>query len=806
MESSMLKPLEPVIAQDEEQCIGDGAVDDLLQREVQGLIHELSTATAQIVGASRVRLQRLFVQREHGIDGDCSFRENDVVRKSDVCTTPSADPVEILDLQPSQDSCSLVWLEAPRRIFRKETRHCAVPSEISDIREDDAIVLAGPPPVQQQTCKELVSSPSHMQQVCDSLGHDEVRDVKSKREVSIGRMRGALHGAIAPKEFLCDDNMPQFRGVRDCSKAKVLLQKRPVRKSVTGDDIAHVSIADDDVFKPSTQRPYSAPSQPRSALRKASEAQMQFSRPVSPPPLPPLPLSLPGHVSFEACDNDSDQNPPLTPLPLPLPGHVSFEACDNDSDQDPPLTPPPLGEDGPGRESIASFGRRRSAHFRGDGPPHGIFMDSEKVKAAVRNAVNQEEYDVKSFYTTEGIWQKIARHPLFDGLTLVIIGANAIWMAIDADFNKDENGAPIVTLHESHPVFQVAEHFACIYFSGELLIRWLAFRRTYDAVRDAWFLMDSALVMMMVLETWIMALILQFIVESDSDGKTKNMTILRMLRIVRMLRMARLAKLVRALPELMILVKGMLMAARSVLLTMVLLCLIIYVFGIAMTRIVDESASRDEWWHSVPQSMKSLLLHGCFLEDLPRVVNVTASSTSLGAFCIIIFVLLASMTVMNMLVGVLCEVVQCVASIEKEMLQVNFVKNQIQTVCDEMGNSDSIGRVEFDRLLSTPSAAVALAEVGVDVVGLVDFGDFIFGTQESICFNEFMETVLQLRGSNMATVKDVVDMRKSFMSEILRVEQSVLLAFGESGHIGTPSREWLSEKRRQHQALFSGVA
>ena len=63
-----------------------------------------------------------------------------------------------------------------------------------------------------------------------------------------------------------------------------------------------------------------------------------------------------------------------------------------------------------------------------------------------------------------------------------------------------------------------------------------------------------------------------------------------------------------------------------------------------------------------------------------------------------------------------------------------------------------------------------MKDIGVDIMGLVDFADLIFedqgvaGTDEEaqevrISFNDFLKHVLQLRGSNTATVKDMVDLR-----------------------------------------------
>ena len=55
---------------------------------------------------------------------------------------------------------------------------------------------------------------------------------------------------------------------------------------------------------------------------------------------------------------------------------------------------------------------------------------------------------------------------------------------------------------------------------------------------------------------------------------------LRLIRLLRLSRIARLAKLLRAVPELMILIKGILFATRSVFCTFALLSICIYVFAV----------------------------------------------------------------------------------------------------------------------------------------------------------------------------------------------------------------------------------
>lgn len=88
-------------------------------------------------------------------------------------------------------------------------------------------------------------------------------------------------------------------------------------------------------------------------------------------------------------------------------------------------------------------------------------------------------------------------------------------------------------------------------------------------------------------------------------------------------------------------------------------------------------------------------------------------------------------------------------------------------------NSHTISKCEFETLLLKPEAAIALDNIGVDVVGLVDMVDLIFEDDEELSFPDFIDLVLRLRGSNKATVRDVVNLRKYVQNEMRNVVQSV---------------------------------
>lgn len=91
---------------------------------------------------------------------------------------------------------------------------------------------------------------------------------------------------------------------------------------------------------------------------------------------------------------------------------------------------------------------------------------------------------------------------------------------------------------------------------------------------------------------------------------------------------------------------------------------------------------------------------------------------------------------------------------------------------DEDGDGE-ISKDEFLKLLEVKDACLVLTEIGVDVFNLVDNADFIFdqnmdddGNVTPLTFPDFMEVVLKMRGSNGATVKDIVELRKAMTTDV----------------------------------------
>merc|ERR1719310_1834810 len=85
--------------------------------------------------------------------------------------------------------------------------------------------------------------------------------------------------------------------------------------------------------------------------------------------------------------------------------------------------------------------------------------------------------------------------------------------------------------------------------------------------------------------------------------------------------MARMARLLRAVPELLILIKGMMAGMRAVFFVCILMLIFTYIMAIALVQISTGTESvEEEYFETVPAAMLSLLIHGALLDEFGGLV------------------------------------------------------------------------------------------------------------------------------------------------------------------------------------------
>jgi hypothetical protein len=160
------------------------------------------------------------------------------------------------------------------------------------------------------------------------------------------------------------------------------------------------------------------------------------------------------------------------------------------------------------------------------------------------------------------------------------------------------------------------------------------------------------------------------------------------------------------------------------------------------------------------------------------------------------YLFLSALTFLNMLVGVICEVVSAVAATERLSLTLNYLQDKMKELMAVTDDDDDgmITKAEFMQLLKNKQAVRILKDVGVDVIGLVDFVDTIFEVEpkmrrdsngsvtselddeqeKKLGFAEFMGVVLDLRGTNPATVKDIIELRRYMTVRLGSLERKLM--------------------------------
>merc|ERR1719313_806148 len=189
-------------------------------------------------------------------------------------------------------------------------------------------------------------------------------------------------------------------------------------------------------------------------------------------------------------------------------------------------------------------------------------------------------------------------------------------MGYDTEYNTAD------ALATARLQFQLAENLFTIFFTFEIGVRFFGAKTIRALPCDAWFVFDSLLVTMMIVETWVIPMWF-------GSGDLGAFSVLKLLRLARL---SRLVKLIRQVPELLILIKGMFEATRSVGVTIFLLTIELYLFAIIFTMILRGVPAYDGMFDDVFSSMYTLSLAGTMCDDITSVTIIMLDEEHYGMF------------------------------------------------------------------------------------------------------------------------------------------------------------------------------
>eukprot|EP00929_Paragymnodinium_shiwhaense_P008158 TRINITY_DN112099_c0_g1_i1.p1 TRINITY_DN112099_c0_g1~~TRINITY_DN112099_c0_g1_i1.p1 ORF type:complete len:716 (+),score=89.37 TRINITY_DN112099_c0_g1_i1:98-2245(+) len=443
------------------------------------------------------------------------------------------------------------------------------------------------------------------------------------------------------------------------------------------------------------------------------------------------------------------------------------------------------------------------AHIETGRPRRLEFAQYEKKRRALLDKVDEKDYKVTDYYKQSGCFARVAKAIWFQLLTMIFILLNTLWMGLDAQFN--ENPESMET-----DVWQVGEHVFCVVFTIEIIIRFGAFEKKRACLWDTWFVFDSTLVFFMILETWVFRFYLVAQGAKTFDTGGASVVVLRLLRLLRLTRLGRVVRLLRIFPDILYMLKGITLAVRSVLCTVGLLISLMFLFAIIFRQQAAVDEELNEMFPSVTESMWVLLLQGTLLDDVTDFVHALRLHSAFLTFLFLVYVFVGCWTILNMLVGIIVEVVGSVSKNEQEEAAVLYLKSTLLEIleCHDKDDDRHIHRDEFEMLLNNPDMHAVLTKFNVSVGDLIALKDVLFeqkrtvfeegssssdeevdntspGTKMTktvtgasamgkrvscatvkptdvtkVSFSVFIEAVLRLRGQNYATVRDLTDLRE----------------------------------------------
>jgi len=258
----------------------------------------------------------------------------------------------------------------------------------------------------------------------------------------------------------------------------------------------------------------------------------------------------------------------------------------------------------------------------------------------------------------------------------------------------------------------------------------------------------------------------------------------------------------RFFPELQIIIRGLIAAVRSVVCTALLLVLVLYVFSIIFTSVfhqglVADDIATDECDAGVPvacaqvlfgslgKSMRHLFIMGTILDDVTVCTNTIrgTSESVIMVIVFVVFVVVSAFTLLNMLIGILCEVVTATSEGERLKSSEARIHDAIESIFNAMDEdqSGSISREEFLKMEDDEEVIAALAQLKVKTKHFRMYADLMFeevgeddDEEPTIPLAATIEMIMSLRPGTTVTALEFALLCQSINRNHYHVKNAII--------------------------------
>jgi len=368
----------------------------------------------------------------------------------------------------------------------------------------------------------------------------------------------------------------------------------------------------------------------------------------------------------------------------------------------------------------------------------------------------------------------------FDFIVGCVILCNSVMIGMEQTARIERN--------ETY-VFQYFETAFLLVYIAEIITRF--FVCGISAVNDHWVKFDIFLVTVSIASEWILNPVLS----------AANMDQLGPVMVMRTARLARLARALRLLVkfrELWMLVRGLLLSANMMVYTMVLLCILIYMFATIAIELITLDTNLnasdaqylgivDSYFRSLPVTMLSLIQF-VTMDSIGAIYRPLVERQPYLAIYFVLIILVVSVVAMNIVTAVLVNGALEQANQDKEMMRAVETQRKEQLMKDlycmfNRLDKDQSGLLESEELINASKEDKSklhefceladplevFYQLDVDQGGCLDVDEFCDGLYECAV----SKTPIQLK--RMDKLMSILRRNQDLMFEELKVMHQHIL-------------------------------
>jgi hypothetical protein len=312
---------------------------------------------------------------------------------------------------------------------------------------------------------------------------------------------------------------------------------------------------------------------------------------------------------------------------------------------------------------------------------------SEKKMRLAREYMSVDDDDIPDY---PFLWEDISDNTLlgrfvtsvaFDSLCSIVIVANAAFIGYASQYAADHYYLP--DSEQSSTFIDVTEICFLGFYVLELTLKWIVWRCVFFYSEDwYWNWFDFVLVALGVYDLAIATF------ETGSSGGGTNLTWMRLLRLLKMMKMLRVIRVMRAFQELRLIMYSIIGSFRSLMWSLMMLLLLMYIFGLCLlqgvTAWLEDDAKKvrenepgyapisqslkdevHEYWGSVSKAMLTCYMTVTGGLDWDPVAKVLEKSGKVYFYVFLFYIVFITFAVFNVITGLFVDKARAVAGKDK---------------------------------------------------------------------------------------------------------------------------------------------